>query len=159
MNRGVCCVSNVSSAKEKDMNWLCKTAVAAAVALVVVGAVAPWRAEAQLKNAVLGAAEKDVLPLLKKAVAKAKDVQITGGMELAQAIIKDGIDGTPKPERSKGKLFPHYLVKTKTGNTYKVKFKKVAGKMTITIAKYDASQANPAPAPGTKSNPAPAKAG
>ena len=125
------------------MNWLCKTVVTAALALVVVGAVSPQRAEAQLKKAVLGAAEKDVLPLLKKALAKAKDVQITGGLELAQAIVKDGIDGTPKPERSKGKIFPHYLVKTKTGKTYKVKFKKVSGKMTITVTKVDAPPAAP----------------
>src|SRR5262249_37857247 len=109
--------------------------------VVALGPAAQQRAHAQIGIAVVAA--KEVLPLLKKGIAKAKDVQITGGLDLAQAIVTDGLAGAPKPERSKGKLFPHYLVKTKKGQTYKVKLKKVSDKMTITVTKVDAPPAAP----------------
>jgi hypothetical protein len=96
----------------------------------------------------------DVLPLLKKAAAKGKDaakgLEFTpGSLPSALIIVRDGIKGAPKPETSAGKLFPHYLVTTTKGATYKVKFKKdVAGrKITITVSKPDAPEAPAAAAP------------
>ena len=124
----------------------------ALLALAALAALSTQRAAAgppQVKlPGVPGAGE--VGPLLQKAVAKSKDVKITGGLDLAKAIVTEGIAGTPKPERSAGKIFPHYLVTTKKGGTYKVKCKRdtVDGKhvMTITVTKQDGAAA-PAGAP------------
>jgi hypothetical protein len=52
---------------------------------------------------------------------------------LAQAIVRDGIDGTPKPELTPGKKVPHFIVKTKTGATYQVKVQGLPPKTTITV--------------------------
>jgi hypothetical protein len=88
----------------------------------------------------------DVLPLLKKAAAKGKDAAkhlrfAPGSLETALIIVRDGVRGAPRPETSPGKKFPHFLVTTKKGAIYKVKFKRddlLGRKITITVSKPDA---------------------
>jgi hypothetical protein len=102
--------------------------------LAVLGAVSPPRAEAQLAEI----AEKELVPLLKKGLTKAaKEVQIQGGLNLAKAIVDEGIAG--KPKLSNGA----FLVKTKKGSTYKVTAKKSSGKFVINITKDTSSQGKP----------------
>jgi hypothetical protein len=104
------------------------------LALASLAALSPQRAAAA------GYSSAQVVAWLKKGMEAAKHVQFTeGSKDLAAAIVRDGIADTPTQERSKGKLFPHYLVKTTKGATYKVKFKKVGPKMTITVTPADSS--------------------
>jgi hypothetical protein len=106
------------------------TATAVLLALAALEAVSHSRAEAQFAQVAAEFAEKELVPLLKKAITKtAKDVQIQGGMDLAKAIVDEGVSG--KPKVSGGAVF----VKTKKGSTYKLTVKKSSGKYLITIAK------------------------
>jgi hypothetical protein len=54
-------------------------------------------------------------------------------VDLAKAIVTEKLDGIPKKGPSKGT----FIVKTKKGNRFLVTYKKVDGKKTFAITKYD----------------------
>jgi hypothetical protein len=122
------------------------------LSLAALGTIAPQRAEAGFPPKA-----EDVVNLLKQAINTAKDKAknirfAPGSLEVAQRIVTDGIVGTPKAETTPGKKFPHFLVTTKKGATYKVKFKKddvLGRKITITVSKPDAPE-GPEDAPPMK---------
>jgi hypothetical protein len=128
------------------MSMLWKTTVAAMV-LAALGAVAQQRAAARADED-KPHTSKEVTELLQKGIAAAKEgkkhVHIKGdSLPFAVAIVADGIDGKPVPETSKGKFFPHYLVTTKKGSVYKVKFKRNGKDMDVTITKEAGSKPKP----------------
>jgi hypothetical protein len=110
------------------------------LAVATFGAILPQQAAAGFRPS-----PSEVLPWVESAInGKSKRFKLAqGSLDAAQHIVKDGMQGLPKPEFSPGNKVPHFLVTTKAGAVYKVKFKKedlLGRRITITVSKPNAPE-------------------